>query len=151
MISSVWSAYSMLALYFTEFSNNAACLTNWMLLGIPEADQEAVRQSGDDLLRTEAGKPMTFSVEKNFAGGAYDEYIEWRTTHPSDDMMTELLYADFKDPTGTVRKLNRDEILAIVNLIAGACTWCPASSRTAGATAHAPPVMATWTPPGPAS
>jgi cytochrome P450 len=91
-----------------------------MLLGIPEEDQEAVRQSGDDRLRTEAGKPMKFSVEENFGGSAYDEYIEWRTTHPSDDMMTELLHIEFKDPTGTVRKLTRDEILAIVNVVAGA-------------------------------
>jgi len=91
-----------------------------MLLGIPEADQEAVRQSGDDRLRTEAGKPMTFSVEKNVAGSAFNDYIEWRTTHPSDDMMTELLHAEFKDPSGTVRKLTRDEILAIVDVVAGA-------------------------------
>jgi cytochrome P450 len=91
-----------------------------MLLGIPEEDQEAVRQSGDDRLRTEAGKPMSFSVEKNVAGSAYNEYIEWRTTHPSDDMMTELLHAEFKDPAGTVRKLTRDEILAIVDVVAGA-------------------------------
>lgn len=91
-----------------------------MLLGIPEEDQEAVRQSGDDRLRTEAGKPMDFSLEKNFGGDAFSEYIEWRTTHPSDDMMTELLHAEFKDPAGIVRKLEREEILAIVNLIAGA-------------------------------
>jgi cytochrome P450 len=90
-----------------------------MLLGIPEEDQEAVRQSGDDRLRTEAGKPMTVSLD-NFSGDAFDEYIEWRTTHPSDDMMTELLQAEFKDPDRTVRKLTRDEILAIVNLVAGA-------------------------------
>jgi cytochrome P450 len=91
-----------------------------MLLGIPEEDQEAVRQSGDDRLRTEAGKPMTFSVETNISGNAYNEYIEWRTKHPSDDMMTELLHAEFKDPTGTVRKLTRDEILSIVDVVAGA-------------------------------
>src|SRR6266853_285310 len=30
MISSVWSAYSMLALYFTEFLNSGSCFTNWM-------------------------------------------------------------------------------------------------------------------------
>lgn len=91
-----------------------------MLLGIPEEDQEAVRQSGDDRLRTEAGKPMDFSIEKNVAGTDYNEYIEWRTKHPSDDMMTELLHAEFKDPTGKIRKLDREEILAIVNLVAGA-------------------------------
>jgi cytochrome P450 len=91
-----------------------------MLLGIPEEDQEAVRQSGDDRLRTEAGKPMDVSLEVNFEGNAYAEYIDWRETHPSDDMMTELLHTEFKDHTGTVRKLTRDEILNLVNLIAGA-------------------------------
>lgn len=91
-----------------------------MLLGIPEADQEAIRQSGDDRLRTEAGKPMKFSVEANISGNAFAEYIEWRTTHPSDDMMTELLHAEFTDPSGTVRKLKRDELLSIVDVIAGA-------------------------------
>lgn len=90
------------------------------LLGIPEQDQEAVRKSGDDRLHTDAGKPMNFSVETHLTGGAYDEYIEWRTTHPSDDMMTELLHAELKDASGRVRKLERDEILAIVNVIAGA-------------------------------
>lgn len=91
-----------------------------MLLGIPEEDQEAVRQSGDDRLRTEAGKPMDVSLEVNFEGDAYGKYIDWRMEHPSDDMMTELLHAEFKDPSGEVRKLTRDEILNIVNLIAGA-------------------------------
>jgi len=91
-----------------------------MLLGIPEEDQEAIRQSGDDRLRTEAGKPMAFSVEANVSGNAFSEYIEWRTTHPSDDMMTELLYAEFKDPSGTVRKLTREELLSIVDVVAGA-------------------------------
>jgi cytochrome P450 len=91
-----------------------------MLLGIPEEDQEAIRQSGDDRLRTEAGKPMTFSVEANISGNAFSEYIEWRTTHPSDDMMTELLYAEFKDPSGTVRRLTREELLGIVDVVAGA-------------------------------
>jgi len=91
-----------------------------MLLGIPEKDQEAVRQSGDDRLRTEAGKPMKFSVEENVTGNAFNEYIEWRTTHPSDDMMTELMHAEFTDPTGKVRKLARDELLSIVDVVAGA-------------------------------
>src|SRR3546814_2117450 len=35
-------------------------------------------------------------------------------------MITELLNADFKDPSGTTRKLTRDEISAIVNVVAGA-------------------------------
>jgi cytochrome P450 len=91
-----------------------------MLLGIPEEDQDAVRQSGDDRLRTEAGKPMSFDVEANVGGSAFNDYIEWRTKHPSDDMMTELLHAEFTDPTGKVRKLARDELLSILDVVAGA-------------------------------
>jgi hypothetical protein len=90
-----------------------------MLLGIPENDQEAVRENADSKLRTEAGKPMAVSTS-NFTGEAFEEYIDWRTTHPSDDMMTELLNAEFKDPTDVMRKLTREEILVIVNILAGA-------------------------------
>ena len=49
----------------------------------------------------------------------FNEYIEWRETHPSDDLMTDLLRAEFEDETGTVR-LTRQEILGYVILIAGA-------------------------------
>ncbi len=90
------------------------------LLGIPEKDQEAVRKSGDDRLRTEAGKPMNFDVAVHTEGADYNEYIDWREKNPSDDMMTELLRAEFKDDQGVQRKLTRDEILAIVNMVAGA-------------------------------
>jgi cytochrome P450 len=91
-----------------------------MLLGIPEADQEAVRDRSDRSLRTEAGKPMTFSEDGFVSGEIFAEYIDWRAAHPSDDLMTELLNAEFEDETGTVRSLSRDEILTIVNVIAGA-------------------------------
>jgi cytochrome P450 len=91
-----------------------------MLLGIPEEDEEAVRHSADQRLRTEAGKPMEFELASHFEGADYDAYIEWRIKHPSDDMMTELLHAEFKDDHGKVRKLERDEILVMVNMIAGA-------------------------------
>ncbi|MDR3417198.1 MAG: cytochrome P450 [Nevskia sp.] len=90
-----------------------------MLLGIPEKDLEAVRLQADTALRTEAGKPMAYSVDHTM-GGSFDEYVEWRTKHPSDDLMTELLNTEFKDETGTLRKLTREEILAMVNMIAGA-------------------------------
>jgi len=90
-----------------------------MLLGIPEADNQAVREHVDGNLRTEAGKPMRVSSE--FASGEiFAEYIEWRAKHPSDDLMTELLQAEFEDEHGDQRRLTRDEILTYVNVIAGA-------------------------------
>jgi cytochrome P450 len=90
-----------------------------MLLGIPEQDQEAVRDSVDANLRTEAGKPMRYS-QKGLSGAMFGDYIDWRAEHPSDDLMTELIRAEFEDETGTVRRLTREEILTYVNVLAGA-------------------------------
>jgi cytochrome P450 len=90
-----------------------------MLLGIPEEDQESVRDRTDANLRTEAGKPM--EVADGFASGEhFAEYIEWRADHPSDDIMTDLLNAEFEDETGTVRCLRRDELLTYLSVVAGA-------------------------------
>jgi cytochrome P450 len=50
----------------------------------------------------------------------YADYIEWRGTHPSDDLMTELLNAEIDEPDGTRRRLERTEILAYTAMIAGA-------------------------------
>ena len=90
-----------------------------MLLGIPEQDQEAVRDSVDRSLRTEAGKPMKVSADF-VEGEMFAEYIDWRAEHPSDDIMTELLHAEFEDETGTVRRLTREELLTYLTVVAGA-------------------------------
>jgi cytochrome P450 len=90
-----------------------------MLLGIPEDAQTAVRDQVDANLRTEEGQPM--EVSENFVPtDMFGEYIDWRAEHPSDDIMTELLQAEFEDETGTTRRLTRDEILVYVSVIAGA-------------------------------
>lgn len=94
-----------------------------MLLGIPEKDQTAIRESVDARMRTEAGKPIDLANQQAIeqqALASFEEYISWREKNPSDDMMTELLQTDFKDPEGVVRKLTRDEISNIVNVVAGA-------------------------------
>ena len=85
-----------------------------MLLGIPEQDQEAIRDHVDASLRTEAGEPMQTSLDDALSGAMFADYIEWRAEHPSDDLMTELLNAEFEDETGTTRRLTREEILTYV-------------------------------------
>jgi cytochrome P450 len=89
-----------------------------MLLGIPEDDQEAIRDQLDEGLRIEEGKDVTAVTD--FGGGQFADYVDWRAEHPSDDLMTELLNAEFDDETGTRRHLTRDEVLTYVVLIAGA-------------------------------
>lgn len=91
-----------------------------MLLGIPESDQMAVRDKSDAFLRTESGKPMEVQQDAIANGDIYAEYIEWRAKHPSDDLMTALLNAEFEDQTGTTRTLTRPEVLTYTQVLAGA-------------------------------
>ena len=91
-----------------------------MLLGIPESDQEVIRDHADANLRTEAGKPMNVSAEGLLSGELFADYIDWRAEHPSDDLMTDLLQAEFVDETGTSRKLGRSELLTYLEVISGA-------------------------------
>ena len=91
-----------------------------MLLGIPEQDQEAIRDRTDADLRTKPGQPMKYSQDRFVTGEAFAEYVDWRAEHPADDLMTEMLHAEFEDETGTTRRLTRDEVLTYVNVVAGA-------------------------------
>lgn len=91
-----------------------------MLVGIPEQDQEAIRDFANEQMRTEEGKPMKAASEGMVTGDIFGAYIDWRAEHPSDDIMTELLNVEFADETGTVRKLTREELLTYVNVVSGA-------------------------------
>ncbi|MBY8860006.1 cytochrome P450 [Nocardia sp. CA2R105] len=91
-----------------------------MLLGIPEQDQEAIRDFANEQMRTEEGKPMKAASEGMDGGDIFGAYIDWRVEHPSDDIMTELLNVEFADETGAVRRLTREELLTYVNVVSGA-------------------------------
>ena len=94
-----------------------------MLLGIPEEDQEAIRDRIDEGLRLTADGQMPDAAARMAESGPlteYEAYIDWRAEHPSDDLMTELLQAEFEDEDGTTRPLSRAEVLNYVNLIAAA-------------------------------
>ncbi len=90
-----------------------------MLLGIPDEDLEAVRESTDARLRTEEGKPLEYGGALAMEQG-FEQYIDWRIDNPSDDVITELMSVDITDPDGTERKLSRDELVTFVNVLAGA-------------------------------
>jgi cytochrome P450 len=88
-----------------------------LLLGIPEQDQDAIKAWADGTLESEPGKP--WEVPEDLIDGAvFADYVEWRTQHPSDDLMTDLLQAEFEDETGTRRPLTRGEVLTYVNVLA---------------------------------
>ena len=91
-----------------------------MLLGIPEEDQEAIRDRIDEGLRLTEGTMPDAEAQAREASTEFAAYVDWRAQHPSDDLMTELLQAEFEDATGTRRRLTRDEVLGYVNLLAAA-------------------------------
>ena len=91
-----------------------------MLLGIPEQDQTAIRDHADKTIRTDPGKPMEVSERSMISGSLFADYIDWRATHPSDDLMTALLTTEFEDETGEVRTLTRPEVLLYTEVVAGA-------------------------------
>jgi cytochrome P450 len=93
------------------------------LLGIPEADQEAIRDRTDQGLKLESGEmPDVSATFATHDGGQGDfrAYIEWRAEHPSDDLMTELLRAEYEDLDGERKHLTHDEVLAFIGLLSGA-------------------------------
>jgi len=90
------------------------------LLGIPEQDQEAIRDRLDEGLHLEEGHEGTFDAEGMDGAEMFGEYIDWRAEHPSDDLMTEMLNAEFEDETGVTRTFTREEVSTFVSLLAGA-------------------------------
>jgi cytochrome P450 len=92
-----------------------------MLLGIPESEQISVRDANDASLRTKPGAPMkVVQADKIADGSIYADYVEWRSNHPSDDLMTALLNVEFTDEHGVTRKLTRKEVLHYAQVVAGA-------------------------------
>jgi len=71
-----------------------------MLLGIPEADQAAIRGTSNADMRTKAGRGIRIQQESMVLGGEFAEYVDWRIDNPSDDIMTDLLNAEFEDHDG---------------------------------------------------
>jgi len=103
-----------------EFANEVPMRVIGMMLGIPEDDQPAIRARADAKLRTQPGKQMKVSAGAIMDVDLFADYIDWRAEHRSDDLMTELLNAEFEDETGTKRTLTRQEILTYVTVLAGA-------------------------------
>jgi len=96
-------------------------LTIGMLLGIPEEDQVAIRDRIDASLRIEGDGEEVPSAGVIFEGlDVFSEYVDHRTKHPTDDLMTKLITTEFEDEFGVTRTLTRDETLMYIMLLAGA-------------------------------
>ena len=107
--------------FIADLGTEIPMRTIGMLLGIPEQDQQGLRDLMDDSLRLEEGvMPVPITSTADLATSEYADYLDWRAENPSDDLMTELLTFEFTDRDGENRTLTRDEILGYVGLLAGA-------------------------------
>jgi cytochrome P450 len=104
--------------FVRDFSAKVPMRVIGMLLGIPEEDQDEIRQRGDNRLRTEVGRPMQYDGDGVSAG--FGDYIDWRIAHPSDDIMSQLVQAEFEDETGARRRLTRAELGTMIGFLASA-------------------------------
>ncbi len=90
------------------------------LLGIPEEMHEEVRDFANTQVATEPGKPMATASNGFDESAFFAEYVEWRAKNPSDDIVTELLNAEFEDEAGAIRRLTRDELLMYIAVVSAA-------------------------------
>ena len=93
------------------------------LLGIPEEGQQLIRDRNDASISVSSSPEGGWEASPTLFEDSlalFADYIEWRAAHPSDDLMTELLNAQVEEQDGTMRPLERTEVLAYTAVVAGA-------------------------------
>jgi cytochrome P450 len=104
--------------FVTDFGAELPMRVIGMLLGFPDEDQLRSRDHANEILTTEAGRPMESASTGFDDGQLWADYIDWRADNPSDDIVTELLNVQFEDEQGVTRHLERAELLMYVNMVA---------------------------------
>jgi cytochrome P450 len=103
-----------------EFGVEIPLRTIGFLFGIPKADQDAYRRITDDAISTD-GTSVAFDQSSfDRVLSVLADHVDWRSRHPGDDLMTELLEAEVGEPDGSTRPLTRDEVVTYASMVAGA-------------------------------
>jgi cytochrome P450 len=86
-----------------------------MLMGMPESFQGEIKAR----LGTQASqsRPAYSAPTDETLLRLMEEYIAWRKDHPSDDVTTELLQAEYQDEQGKTCRLTPDQLLNYVLIL----------------------------------
>jgi cytochrome P450 len=106
--------------FVQEFAAKLPAMVIGSLLGVPEADQDAVRIQTDEMLHIEPGESMADKRAVVDLYGYWFELIKERREHPRDDMITALTQAEMTGEDGSPRRLDDMELLAFIGLLSGA-------------------------------
>jgi cytochrome P450 len=100
-----------------ELSRHVPMRVFGMLLGIPDEEQEAVRDHVEAHMQYDPSNDYEMAmVDAEF----YAHFVDERYANPSDDLITRLVVTEFEDETGERRTLTRDEAIMYLNVISGA-------------------------------
>jgi cytochrome P450 len=91
-----------------------------MLVGLPRSDQAELQTIFHKNMHAETAQPDSALEGILETAVWFNQYLDWRAEHPTDDVMTQLLNVDLVDETGTHRRLRRDEIVTYLTLITSA-------------------------------
>ena len=107
--------------FVKDFANMLPIQVIGMLLGLPSADYASLRAAFHHSQNEGTADPERGALD-GIAEAArwFTAYLDERATTPRDDLMTELLNAEFLDENGTRRRLRREELLTFLILITGA-------------------------------
>jgi cytochrome P450 len=106
--------------FITDIGAQIPMRTIGYLLGIPEQNQESIRDRSNSAITLTEGEFSGARADLfENSGELFAEYIDWRADHPSDDLMTQLLNAELEED-GRSRRLTRTEVLMYTSMIAGA-------------------------------
>ena len=101
-----------------ELSRHVPMRVFGMLLGIPDDEQEAVRDHVEEGMKYDPDAPTAY--EGMGDPSFYAHFVDERYAKPTEDLITRLLVSEFEDETGTRRTLTRDEAITYLSVIAGA-------------------------------
>jgi cytochrome P450 len=108
-----------------DFGARLPALVIASLLGVPLADQEAVREHIDLTFHIEPGVGMINDVSLGAQMWLWDyltHQLEEREGSPRDDMLSDLVQAEVTDEHGEVRRLSPEERSAFAGLLISAGT-----------------------------
>jgi cytochrome P450 len=89
------------------------------LLGIPDEDLKGAQRFLEERSWVEPGQVKKANAA-SFVGDEYSDYIHSKLKSPSDDLISELLYAEYKNAEGQTKRLSHEEVKTFVALLFGA-------------------------------